>query len=326
MKYTIIFTVLVLLFPGTERTFGQNGKITNRAPYDILQQEDIREIIYFENKKTYSLKPEYDYLEKVRIEKITYLSDGLKITGYLAYPEAKGKYPAIIYNRGGNREFGSINNFKIAFILAKVASWGYVVIGSQYRGTDGGEGMEEFGGRDVNDVLNLIPALDNLSFADTKKPGIYGWSRGGMMTYLTLMKTNKFKAAVVGGGLSDLFKMKETRPEMEEVYEELIPGYANNKEETLIVRSAIRQVDKINKTTPILVLHGTADWRVVPQMAIDLSEQFLRTKIPFRLVLLEGGDHGLTEHVKEVNRLTKEWFDKYLKNDSPLPDLIPHGK
>jgi len=34
----------------------------------------------------------------------------------------------------------------------------------------------------------------------------------------------------------------------------------------------------------------------------------------------------LTEHIKEVNRLTKEWFDKYLKNDSPLPDLIPHGK
>ena len=30
---------------------------------------------------------------------------------------------------------------------------------------------------------------------------MFGWSRGGMMTYLALTKTNRIKAAVVGSGI-----------------------------------------------------------------------------------------------------------------------------
>ena len=45
-----------------------------------------------------------------------------------------------------------------------------------------------------------------------------------MMTYLTLMRTDIFRAAVVGGGLSDLFMMMTSRPDMEEVYYDVIPN------------------------------------------------------------------------------------------------------
>lgn len=70
--------------------------------------------------------------------------------------------------------------------MGKMASWGYVVVASQYRGNDGGEGIEQFGGDDVNDVLNLIPVLNQLPKADTSRVGIEGGSRGGMMTYLAM--------------------------------------------------------------------------------------------------------------------------------------------
>ena len=41
-----------------------------------------------------------------------------------------------------------------------MSSWDYVVVGSHYRGNKGSEGKEEFGGSDVNDVINLIPFFE----------------------------------------------------------------------------------------------------------------------------------------------------------------------
>ncbi len=316
-----ILQLFIIFF--TINSFAQNGKIIDRQEYNWKNDTTITSIVFKDGK----LKDKYNYLNNITIEKITYQSDGLKVKGYLVQPNKTDKYPCIVYNRGGNKEFGKLSSKKAVFILARVASWGYVVAASQYRGNDGGEGKEEFGGKDVNDVLNLIPLFDNLKNTDTTKMGIYGWSRGGMMTYLTLTKTNRFKAAVVGGGLSDLRSWINTRKDtIESVYYQNIPNYAQNKSKAINERSAIYQVENISKTTPVLMVHGTADWRVVPEMALDLSKAFIKNKVPHRLVLFEGGNHGLSEFNTEVDNLTKQWFDDYLKNDKKLPDLNPHGR
>ncbi len=317
-KALFTFFFLVIIRCG----FSQNGNIIDRE--ELQWQDDTAFQRLFDNGK---LKPKYNYLNTVTIERITYLSDGLKVKGYLVTPKQKGNYPCIIYNRGGNKEFGKLTSRKALFILAKVASWGYTVAASQYRGNDDGEGKEEFGGADVNDVLNLIPLFNNVRHTDTTRMGIYGWSRGGMMTYLTLAKTNKFKAAVVGAGLSDLQTWIHTRKDtIESVYYKNIPNYAQNKAKAIKERSAIQQVAVISKTTPILMLHGTSDWRVAPEMVLDLSKAFIQHRIPHRLVLFEGGNHGLREFNNEVDAMAKQWFDDYLKNDKLLPNLEPHGQ
>ncbi|MFO7447692.1 MAG: prolyl oligopeptidase family serine peptidase, partial [Ignavibacteriaceae bacterium] len=144
--------------------------------------------------------------ENAVVEKITYLSDGLKVKGYIAYPKntQSEKLPCIIWNRGGYQNKGAIDHFTARGIFGNLASWGYVVFASQYRGNDGGEGKEEIGGNDVNDILNLIPLADEFSFADKNSWGIEGWSRGGMMTYLTLLKNPNFKCAVLTGAISNI--------------------------------------------------------------------------------------------------------------------------
>ncbi len=86
-----------------------------------------------------------------------------------------------------------------------MAALGYVVIASQYRGGPDSEGKDEFVGADIYDVLNLLPALTQIPNADTSMICIHGWSRGGMMVYLAIKKTNRFKAAVVSAGASDLY-------------------------------------------------------------------------------------------------------------------------
>ncbi len=318
--------LITLLLLTALNAIAQDGKIVSRHLIDLKNLPELQERLYEQQDGKRVLKEKYRYLDSITAERITYLSDGLRVTGYLVYPKASGRYPGIVYNRGGNKEFGMITSYKLAFVLGKVASFGYVVGGSQYRGNDGGEGREEFGGKDVDDVLNMVPLLQSLPQVNPQRLGIFGWSRGGMMTYLTLTRTTVFRAAVVGGGLSDLFMMLESRPDMEEVCYDLIPGYAQHKEQSLAARSAIRQVDRICKNTPVLMLHGTADWRVVPQMALDMASAFQKERVPYRLVMLEGGDHGLTEHNDEVYRQIRMWLDRYVKGDEPLPNLVPHGK
>lgn len=322
----IILSIIIISV--SLNVLSQNGKLLERKEINLLTNQKLKSRITENGRKGVRYKEKYNYLGHVVVEEITYESDGNKVKGYLAYPKNKGKYPGIIYNRGGNLDFGSLNIYKATFILAKVASWGYVVVGSQYRGNMGGVGgRDEFGGAEVNDVLNLVPFLENMPRVDISELGLYGWSRGGMMTYLSLKKSNRFKAAVVGGGLSDLRMTMATRTDtFETVYVDLIPGYLKHKEKSLDERSAIKFVDEICKTTPILMLHGTSDWRVVPQMALDLSAAFIKAKVPHRLVLFEGGDHGLNEFDDGVDEMAKKWFDKYLKENKELPDLEAHGR
>lgn len=272
-------------------------------------------------------KNSFRYIDSIEIYCITYLSDGLKINGLLVKPKKKGKYPCIIYNRGGNRNFGALTIAHGAITLGQIAKEGYVVIASQYRGNGGSQGQEEFWGKDVNDITILPEVLKEIDAADTTKIGMYGWSRGGMMTYITLTKTAKIKAAVVGGAISDNFASIEDRPEMESgVLSELIPNYSDNKAIELEKRSAIKWADKFPKNVPILMLHGTSDWRVKPEQSLQLALEFNKNRVPYRLLMFEGGDHGISEHKGEVDEQVFNWFDKYLKNNSPIPNMEYHGK
>ena len=306
--------------------FSQNGRIISEKEFNVKSFDTLYQRLSDDNG---NLKTKYNYLKGVETKTFFYESDGLKVKGYMAYPkDVSKKYPVIIYNRGGNREFGNLNEYKMAFIIAKVASWGYVVVASQYRGNDGGEGIEEFGGADVQDVIHLIDVVSNLSYADNERIGMYGWSRGGMMTYLALMQTNKIKAAVVGGAVTDLKAMDESRNgEMGVyVYSELMPGYEKNKDSVMAIRSAIYHADKLPKATPILLLHGTSDWRVIPEESLNMATELQKAKVPYSLVMYEGGDHGLSEFRNEVDEQVKTWLDKYVKNNHPLPNLTPHGR
>lgn len=117
----------------------------------------------------------------------------------LIAPKAKGNYPVIIFNRGGNRDYNELTLKMLFFSTAVLANEGYIILASNYRVKD------EYGGKDLNDVLHLIDVAAQIENADTSKIGMFGWSRGGMMTYLALKESNRIKTAVIGNGASDLF-------------------------------------------------------------------------------------------------------------------------
>jgi dipeptidyl aminopeptidase/acylaminoacyl peptidase len=267
---TLIFCVIAI-------SRAQDGKIISKEAL-VLPDNIIHKID--------SLDPGVgNDIKSVNLYRITYLSDGLKVVGFLAEPKKPGKYPCIIANRGGRPTFGLWKPFLVAYYLGRMASWGYVVVASQYRGADGGEGKDEFGGKDVNDVFNLVPLLNQLPSADTSRIGMYGESRGGMMTFLALKRSFKFKAAAVVAGMVDAFDVIEKRPETEDnTFRNLIPEYASTKDAALKARSAIYWPDQMCKTTPLLLMHGSGDTRVDALQSMRFVQKLYEYKHPVRFI------------------------------------------
>jgi len=159
----------------------------------------------------------------------------------------------------------------------------------QYRGVDGGTGLDEFGGSDVNDVIKLIDMAEMIDFSNGK---IYmlGWSRGAMQTYIVLSKDERIDAAVAGAGESDLILGYDERNDLKGMMTIRIGSLPEANPDEYIKRSAIYWSEKIN--TPLLIVHGTEDWRVLVHHSEDLYEAMIKLDKDVELRIFEGMDHG----------------------------------
>lgn len=271
-------------------------------------------------------KQYYDDLrEKYECRWFDYLVDGYSVRGFYAKPKNwdGSALPVIIYNRGGNADMGVVPVPWIVGKLFPVVKEGFVVTGSMYRGAslDGTPHRDrladEFGGQDVNDVLTLLPIIDDMPFADGDRLGIWGNSRGGMMAYLAARESDRFAALVAESAPTDLEMELEFRPEMERVLSEWIPDFQDNRNLALQERSAVAWADELPQSTSILILHGTADQRVSAQSALKMGLKLQELGRPYRLVMFANGGHGLHRtHQDDVTREVVEWF-KLKLNDEP---------
>jgi len=245
----------------------------------------------------------------------SYLVDGNKVRGFMIKPKlSTKKLPVLIYNRGGNGNFGGVVFGSMIHNLFPIAEEGFVIIGSQYRGTfmDGSPVRDEFGGKDVDDVTALLKYIPDIEGADPDRVGMYGASRGGMQTFLALKKSPNIKAVATIAGNSDLLKGLTYRPEMERVHRNRIPDYEQNKEAELTKRSVLKWVDQLASNVPILLLHGTNDKRVSVNHSIDLATALSTHNIPHKLVLYPEDNHGLIKNKAKANKELVNWFNLYL--------------
>lgn len=315
----ILFCCLTSLIYGQ-----QDGDILNQIKINNFE-ELLAYIQNTEGRDSIHLDPErFHYFEHVDVFGITYWSDGLRVKGFMLQPKAEGIYPCIIYNRGGSLDYGTLTHYVSSIglgELARLASAGYLIVASQYRGNGGGEGQEEYGGAEINDVLHLIPLLAHSAVADTSRIGVFGWSRGGAMTFQTLKRTNKIKVAAVGGAGTDYLAIAKNTPFLDKYWSEWVPGYAEDRITTLQQRSVIHWVDQLPRNVPVLLLHGNLDGKVKANLILELALEFEKYLIPYRLVMFDKGKHAIEEHREEVFEQLTSWFHRYLRDREPLPDV-----
>jgi len=252
---------------------------------------------------------------------LSYTSDGFKVMGYLVKPQNIGnnKLPVIVYNRGGNHAH-AIRFFQLFRAIIPYANQGFIVVASQYRGVIPQRaelfGEDEFGGKDVNDVHKLIDMVKKHPNVDVNNIFMFGASRGGMMNYLVAKDRTDIRAIVSLAGPTDVLKDLKWRPEMEIVYEKLIPDYENNKEVELKKRSVMYWADKLPKQTPILLLHGDQDKRVHVDNSINLSKRLNELNHPNKLVIYPGDDHGIRKHKEDWQAEMFAWFKQHMNHDN----------
>jgi dipeptidyl aminopeptidase/acylaminoacyl peptidase len=296
-RILIFLSLLFLLNYG----FAQDGRLLSKKEIDI-STTDLWDKISQNDK----LNSNLEHLNELNFYSITYQSDKLKVKGLIIEPKKEGKYPVVIFNRGGNRNFAPLNLGTLLLYTSKLAQEGYVIIGSNYREDD------EFGGSDIKDVLNLTETIKEIDKANSDLIGMFGWSRGGMMTYLALKKSDQIKTAIVGNGPTNLFQLLEDRPLFEKVFKECIPDYQANKDHELKARSVIFWPDKLNKDSSLLILAGTSDKRVNFNQARDLGKKLNDLDYDYELRLFDT-NHIFQKKKEELNKVVISWFNKKLK-------------
>ena len=253
---------------------------------------------------------DYETLQDIGVYRIVYESDGLKVTGVVVLTnEARTAHPVLIYNRGGSREYGKLTLYTIMNTLVPLARKGYMVFGSNYRGNDGGEGQEEFGGRDINDVLNLLACARIHPNFDGKNAFMIGHSRGGMMTTLAIKNHAPINAAISIAGIADARKLIGHENVRENMLKKFVPGYHEHPDSVLAERSAVLWSEKIK--TPLLLLHGDNDKDVHFSGSVELNDAITNAGGISELVIYPTGSHALVRFWDDVLARCIAWMEKY---------------
>ena len=134
------------------------------------------------------------------------------------------------------------------------------------------------------------------------------------LTSIRTRITGLLLLAVVIGGIANLRCSAEESKFKKRLYEQTSAKFKESDFKSRCEkRSIINFPQKLSHTTPLLIIHGNNDEQVTPNDSIDLSYKLLELKFPYRLVMLEDGDHFLKSHRKEVDEMKRNWFEKYLR-------------
>ena len=263
-------------------------------------------------------------------EVITWKSrDGLEVEGILLKPvgyDPAKRYPLLVVAHGGPAG-AYVNNYRVGGLEGGQlwAGKGWAVFYPNPRGsTNYGEkflraNVADWGGGDFKDIDSGVDALIARGIADKDQLAHIGWSYGGYMTAWTITQTRRYKAAMVGAGLTNMWSMYGTN-DIPNVLQGYFGGIASKETLPLYMnRSAMTHID--NVTTPTLILHGAGDERVPVGQAQELFRGLKDRGKPTELVFYPREGHGFTEYYHLQDRLTRihDWVTRHVTGATSKP-------
>lgn len=210
--------------------------------------------------------------------------------------DPRRKYPVIVSVYGGPHA-NVVSPIGDAHINDQwVADHGYLVVSADGRGTPWRERAWE---RAIRDELASVPLDDQVAALqllarrepamDLRRVGVIGWSYGGFMAALSVLRrSDVYKAAVAGAPVFDWFDYDTTYTER---YLGVPPpagtSGAYERNGLLPYAAGLR--------SPLLIVHGTADDNVHFTESLALAQALFAAGKPFEFLPLAAQTHQLYE-------------------------------
>ncbi|MGF1425598.1 S9 family peptidase [Kitasatospora sp. LaBMicrA B282] len=258
-------------------------------------------------------------------ERLSYqASDGLRLDGLLILPAGRtrddGPFPLVTLVHGGPY-FRHADEFALTVVDCGqwLATAGYAVFLANPRGGSGhghafaAVAAGAVGGDEWTDVLSGIDLLVAQKVADPERLGISGWSHGGYLAAWAVGRTDRFKAAVMGAGISDWGMQAGTGDWG--ILDATLGGstgwegpgpHVHDRHSPLSYASGIR--------TPVLILHGEEDTNVPLGQAIHFHRALRHFGVEHEFVVYPREGHGLQERAHQLDALRRirTWCDRWL--------------
>ncbi len=243
-------------------------------------------------------------------------ADGQELYYYIKRPvEARTtRRPAIVMVYGGPHG-QRVKNVWGNLIEQVMVQRGYVVFSLDNRGTDfRGTAFDapiyrRLGQDEILDQKVGVEFLKSQPDIDPDRIGIYGWSYGGYMTLMCLLKTPDLYAAGVAGAPVTDWGLYDTH------YTERYLAHPEDNPQGYADGSVFPFVD--NLTAPLLLVHGMADDNVLFSHTTKLMQALQQNGKIFELMTYPGSKHSLIRgHTEGVHayRTILDFFDRHLKN------------
>jgi dipeptidyl aminopeptidase/acylaminoacyl peptidase len=281
-------------------------------------------LVKFEPRKLSDANAEFSKFRMGTTEVIRWKSrDGKEIEGLLTYPvnyKAGIKYPLILNIHGGPAGVftQTFTAQGAVYPIQSFAQQGYAVLRPNPRGSSG-YGREfrhanynDWGFGDFDDDQTGVDRVIAMGVAHPDSLVICGWSYGGFMTSFTVTKSQRFKAASVGAGVTNLMSFVGTSD---------IPGFLPDyfggeywdRMEAFMKHSAMFNIKNVK--TPSQVIHGERDVRVPPAQGYEFYAALKRLGVSTEMITYPRQPHGVQEpkFIQDIGERIIAWFNRQLK-------------
>jgi len=226
--------------------------------------------------------------------------------------DATKAYPLLITQYSGPNSQQVQNSWSMDW-AQYLAQEGYIVACIDPRGTAArGEEFRkctymQLGKIESDDMIAAAKWLADQSYIDAKKVGIWGWSYGGFMSSLCLMKGNNVFSTAIAvapvthwGFYDSIYTERFMRRPQDNP-----SGYNDN--------SPINWVKNLKGN--LLLCHGTADDNVHVQNTYELSEALVQANKQFEMQIYTNRNHSIYGGVTRLHLYTRfmDFLNQHLK-------------
>ena len=294
-------------FSSTFDYFVNTFSTVNTPPTFTVYDRTGKEIRVIEdNKKLVSVQKNYN-TQPVVFSKIKGAA-GDELNAWMVKPpnfDQSKKYPVLMYVYGGpgsqtvNNSYGYNNYWWFQMLAEK----GYIVVSVDNRGT-GARGekfkkmtYKQLGKFETEDQIAAAKYLAKQPYVDGDRIGIFGWSYGGYMSSLAILKGNDvFKAAIAVAPVTN-WKWYDS------IYTERYMRTDDENPEGYKENSPVYFADQLKGN--YLLVHGNADDNVHFQNTAEMAKALIKANKQFDTYFYPNRNHGIYGDNARLHLYTK---------------------